>query len=54
MCFYYRKVLGTDIYDLLREMTDAPISYIVDRAAPMVEVGGKKYAIGSGLSHQVR
>ncbi|KAK0151329.1 hypothetical protein N1851_007528 [Merluccius polli] len=53
MCFYYRKVLGPEIYDLLRDMTDAPISYLVDRTTPMVEVGGKIYAMGSGLSHQL-
>ena len=42
------------MYGLLREMSDAPISYIADETAPEVEVGGRKYAVGCGLSHQVR
>ena len=52
--FGSRKVLGTGIYGLLREKSNAPISYIVDENAPEVEVGGKKYAVGCGLSQQVR
>ena len=38
---------------LLREMSDALISYIADETAPEVEVGGRKYAVGCSLSHQV-
>ncbi|CAL8392808.1 unnamed protein product [Arctogadus glacialis] len=47
-----KKELGTAVYGLLREMSDAPISYIADETAPEVEVGGRKYAVGCGLSHQ--
>ena len=52
--FGSRKVQGTGKYGLLREMSDTPISYIVDENAPEVEVGGKKYAVRCGLSQQVR
>ncbi|MED6256159.1 hypothetical protein ATANTOWER_020917 [Ataeniobius toweri] len=51
-CICYRKELGTGVYNLLREMSDAPISYITDASAPEVKVGGWKYAVGCGLSHQ--
>ncbi|MED6267563.1 hypothetical protein CHARACLAT_013562 [Characodon lateralis] len=34
-------------------MSDAPISYITDASAPEVKVGGWKYAVGCGLSHQL-
>ena len=35
--FGSRKVQGTGKYGLLREMSDTPISYIVDENAPEVE-----------------
>ncbi|CAM4608863.1 unnamed protein product [Leuciscus chuanchicus] len=47
-----KKELGTGVHGLLREMTDAPISYIADEAAPEIEIEGRKYALGCGLSHQ--
>lgn len=52
--YCYRKELGTGVHGLLREMTDATISYIADEAAPEIEIEGRKYALGCGLSHQVR
>lgn len=52
--YLLRKELGTGVYGLLREMSDAPISYIADETAPEVEVGGRKYAVGCSLSNQVR
>ncbi|MED6249298.1 hypothetical protein ATANTOWER_012103 [Ataeniobius toweri] len=52
--FHNKKELGTGVYNLLREMSEAPISYITDASAPEVKVGGWKYAVECGLSHQVR
>lgn len=49
-----RKALGAGVYDLLKGMADAPISYLAAENTPEVEVGGRTYALGCGLSHQVR
>ncbi|MED6234188.1 hypothetical protein ATANTOWER_024108 [Ataeniobius toweri] len=51
-CICYRKELGTGVYGLMREMSDAPISYTTDASAPEVKVGGWKY-VGCSLSHQL-
>ncbi|KAI9522054.1 hypothetical protein NQZ68_040170 [Dissostichus eleginoides] len=46
------QTLGTNKYKLMKEMTDAPISYLAAEDTPEVEVCGKTYAVGCGLSHQ--
>ncbi|CAK6984387.1 uncharacterized protein LOC127440828 isoform X2, partial [Scomber scombrus] len=39
--------------DLLRRQTGTPISYLVNKPPVEIAVGENKYALGSGLSHQL-
>lgn len=45
--------MRADVYDVIKNMTGAPISYLVNQTAARVTVQGKELPIGCGLSYQV-
>ncbi|KAL0984682.1 hypothetical protein UPYG_G00145190 [Umbra pygmaea] len=44
--------MRADVYDVIKNMTGAPISYLVNQTAVRVTVQGKELPIGCGLSYQ--